>query len=338
MKSHSLSVIILAAGKGTRMKSHRAKVLHEVFFKPMIQHVIDAVALLQPVDTTIVIGHQSDAVKDALKRNNNLTFAIQKNQLGTGHAVLSARNSIDSLNGVVMILCGDTPLIKSETLKKMFDYHLSTNATITLMTTILDDPTNYGRIVCDAANKINEIVEQKDCQPEQLSIQEINGGIYCVDKDFLFSALNRVGTDNSQGEVYLTDIIKIAVSNGQRVERYRASTPIDILGVNCRIELAAAQKELSMRRNNELMNQGVTMYSPESITVCPHSTIGIDSILHPGVTISNNSTIGASCVISQGAIVNNCTIGDNVTIEPYCHLVDMEISEGTAVKCMGNQS
>ena len=338
MKSHSLSVIILAAGKGTRMKSHRAKVLHEVFFAPMVQHVIDAVASLQPVDTTIVIGHQGDTVKDTLKKNNDLTFAIQENQLGTGHAVLSAQDNIKSHDGVVMILCGDTPLLKSETLREMFDYHLSTNATITLMTTVLDNPTNYGRIFCDATGKISEIVEQKDCQPEQLSIQEINGGIYCVDKDFLFSALNKVGTDNSQGEVYLTDIIKIAVSNGRRVEKFRASTPIDILGVNSRIELAAAQKELSMRRNDGLMDQGVTMYNPESITVCPHSTIGIDSILHSGVTISNNSSIGESCVISQGTIVDNCRIGDNVTIEPYCRLVNTEISEGTDVKYTANQS
>jgi bifunctional UDP-N-acetylglucosamine pyrophosphorylase/glucosamine-1-phosphate N-acetyltransferase len=236
-----------------------------------------------------------------------------------------------------MILCGDTPLLKAQTLREMFDHHLSTNATITLMTTVLEDPTNYGRIVCDAADKICEIVEQKDCHHEQLSLQEINGGIYCVNTNFLFDALNRVGTNNSQGEVYLTDIVKIAVTGGQRVERYRASTPIDILGVNSRIELAAAQKELSMRRNIHLMDQGVTMYFPESITICPHSAIGIDSILHPGVTISNNSTIGESCVISQGTIVDNCIIGDNVTIEPYCHLVNTEISKGTDVKYTDNQ-
>ncbi len=338
MKPHSLSVIILAAGKGTRMKSHRAKVLHEVFFAPMVQHVINAVIPLEPINTTIVIGHQGDTVKDALKKNSGLTFGVQENQLGTGHAVLSVKNNISSLDGTVMILCGDTPLLKTKTLKKMFNHHLSTNATITLMTTVLEDPTNYGRIICDASGNINGIVEQKDCHPEQLAIQEINGGIYCVNTNFLFDALNMVGTDNSQGEVYLTDIVKIAVAGGQHVERYRASTPIDILGVNSRIELAAAQKELSMRRNTHLMEQGVTMYNPESITVCPHSVIGIDSILHPGVTISNNSTIGESCIIHQGTIINNCTIGDGVAIKPYCQLVNREISKKTVVKCMDNQS
>ncbi len=326
MTQQSLSVIILAAGKGTRMKSHQAKVLHQLFFAPMVQHVINAVAPLQPENTIIVIGHQGQSVKDALKNIPGLTYTIQENQLGTGHAVLSAEESLSDAEGVVMILCGDTPLIKPETLQEMYKDHLKNNATLTLMTTVLDNPTNYGRIVCDASGMVNEIVEQKDCNPGQLTIKEINGGIYCVNKDFLFSALNTVGTDNSQGEVYLTDIIKIAVSNGHRVEKYMASSPVDILGVNSRIELAAAQKELCLRRNTELMEQGVTMYNPDTITVCPKSTIGMDTILQSGVTISNSSIIGEACLISQGAILDNCTIGDNTTVSPYCYLVDTHVT------------
>ncbi len=332
MNAHPLSIIILAAGKGTRMKSRTAKVLHEVFFAPMVQHVISAIAPLQPADIIIVIGHQGDAVKAALKNNNDITFALQEDQLGTGHAVLAARESISSPKGAVMILCGDTPLIKTETLREMYNNHLRLNATLTLMTTVLDDPANYGRIICDASGNICEIVEQKDCSPEQSAITEINGGIYCVDKEFLFSALDTVGTNNSQGEVYLTDIVKIAVSNGKRIEKYTASSPVDILGVNSRIELAAAEKELSWRRNKALMAEGVTMHNPDAITVCPQSSVGMDSILHSGVTITNNSTIGESCLISQGAIIDNCIIGDKAVIGPYCCLVNANIPPDTCLK------
>ncbi|MFH0780563.1 MAG: NTP transferase domain-containing protein, partial [Pseudomonadota bacterium] len=203
MTSPSLSIIILAAGKGTRMKSAKAKVLHEVFFAPMVQHVVNAVLPLNPTKTVVVVGHQGPAVEKALQ-SSDCQFVVQEHQLGTGHAVLAAERAIKDDNCTIMILCGDTPLITTETLSQMYTAHLRRGTTLTIMTTILDNPTNYGRIISGHAGNVLGIVEQKDASPEQLQIREVNAGIYCVDKTFLFSALLKVDTNNSQKEVYLT--------------------------------------------------------------------------------------------------------------------------------------
>ena len=330
MTSFPLSVIILAAGKGTRMKSDKAKVLHEVFYAPMVHHVIAATIPLEPIQTVIIVGHQKSAVEKALQ-SFPVTCVVQKEQLGTGHAVLVAENSIRAAADTVMILCGDTPLIRAETLQEMYSCHQKRHAALTLMTTVLDNPSNYGRIVSDSNNKIQAIIEQKDATIEQCQIKEINAGIYCVDKTFLFSALKKVGTDNSQGEVYLTDIVKLAVASNLVVEKYRAQLPVDVLGVNSRIELAGAQKELQMRRNRTLMLQGVSMNNPETICVSPESSIGKDTFLEPLVSISGKSRIGHSSRIGQGTIIKSCQIGDNVIIGPYCCLSECTIATGTTL-------
>ena len=335
MNSTPLNVLILAAGKGTRMKSNRAKVLHEVFYAPMVHHVINAVMPMQPACTVVIVGHQKSAVENAL-HGFNVEVAVQEIQLGTGHAVMAAEGAIDKYNGTVMILCGDTPLIRPETLQHMYSRHLEQKSTLTLMTTILDDPTNYGRILCNASGKVEGIVEQKDATAEQLEIREINAGIYCVDKTYLFSALRNVGTDNSQGEMYLTDIVKLAVDEDLAVAKYTTPNPKDVLGVNSRVELSEAQKELQLRRNRELMLQGISMQNPETICVSPDSSIGLDSFLEPGVHISECSRIDHSCRIEQGAILKNCRVGDNVTIGPYSYLVDNTISPGTTVAPYSN--
>jgi len=331
MPSSPLSIVILAAGKGTRMKSGKAKVLHKVFFAPMVQHVIEAVLPLQPIRTVVIVGHQGEKVKEALNKFD-IKFATQQEQLGTGHAVLTAEKAIGDNDGDVMVLCGDTPLIKRETLEDMHNCHIKQKATITLMSTILDNPTNYGRIICDDSGKVHAIVEQKDASNEQLAIQEINAGIYCVKTSFLFSALKNIGTDNSQGEVYFTDIIKLAVTGGHLVEKYTVSPPIDVLGVNSRVELAEAHQELRMRRNRELMLQGVTMLNPETIDISPGSTVGMDSFFEQGVKISEDSHLGQSCKIGQGAILKGCNIGDNVTIGPYSYLVNSTIEAGSTLE------
>jgi bifunctional UDP-N-acetylglucosamine pyrophosphorylase/glucosamine-1-phosphate N-acetyltransferase len=305
MISPPLSVIILAAGKGTRMKSDKAKVLHEVFFVPMVQHVVNAVLPLTLIHTIVVVGHQGEDVRKALQVSP-CEFVIQKQQLGTGHAVLAAESALRETDGTIMILCGDTPLIRTDTLAKIFAAHLDRQATLTLMTTVLADPTNYGRVQIDSDGKVLGIVEQKDASREQLAIKEVNAGIYCVDKTFLFSALKKVGTDNSQKEVYLTDIVKQAVDGGLPVEKFTAPTPTEVLGVNSRVELADAHLELQLRRNRDLMLQGVTMRSPGTITVSPDSSVGRDSLLEAGVSITGRSTIGPSTTIGQGAILHNC--------------------------------
>ncbi len=330
-----LSVIILAAGKGTRMKSEKAKVLHEVFFMPMVHHIIRAVSPLTPQRTVAVVGHQQETVKTALN-DFKIIYVEQKEQLGTGHAVLVTERAIPEDDSTVLILCGDTPLLKSETLVDMCNKHMASGASLTLMTTLLKDPTNYGRILSGDKGEVIGIVEQKDATAEQLKIQEINAGIYCASREFLFGALKKVGTENSQGEVYLTDIVALAIADGLKVERYTTPYPQDVLGVNSRVELAQAHLELQKRRNEELMLEGVTLYSPHTTLISGDSSIGIDSTLGALVQISDNTIIGKSCTIGQGAILKNCRIGDNVTIGPYCCLADITISAETVIPPYAN--
>jgi len=311
-----LTILILAAGKGTRMKSGRAKVLHEVFYVPMIHHVLHAVMPLEPSRTIVIVGHQQEEVRK-VTQTFPVEFVVQENQLGTGHAVLAAERSLTGSEGTVLIICGDTPLIRTETLEEMYHLHLERRAVLTLMTTVLDNPSNYGRILTNAEGCVTGIVEEKDANPGQKAIREINAGIYCVDKSFLFEALHQVGTDNSQGEMYLTDIVSLAVTAGRRVERFVTPEAMDVLGVNSRVELASAHREIQRRRNMELMLQGVSMHSPETITVSSNSTVGRDSLLMAGVHILGNSRVGEGCRIAPGVILSNCIVGDNVQIGPY---------------------
>jgi bifunctional UDP-N-acetylglucosamine pyrophosphorylase / glucosamine-1-phosphate N-acetyltransferase len=319
-----LSVVILAAGKGTRMKSGKAKVLHEVFFSPMVHHVIKSVQPLQSSRIGVIVGHQKEAVTKSLEPFE-VEFIVQREQLGTGHAVLTAEKTIEPGTGTVMILCGDTPLLQSATLQEMYNNHTRSRADLTLMTTRLDNPTNYGRILTETDGSLRGIVEQKDASEEELAINEINAGIYCVERDFLFSALKQVGTDNSQGEVYLTDIVSIAVEQGKSAQKYTTPFSMDVLGVNSRVELSQAHSELQKRRNEELMFSGITLLNPETITVCSMASLGKDCLLKSGVSIVGESSLGENCIVGNGAVIENCIIGDNVEIGPYCVLKDLTI-------------
>lgn len=326
----SLSIIILAAGKGTRMKSNTAKVLHEVFHVPMINHVIGAAQALAPKRIVVIIGHQRETVQETIKPLG-VDCLIQEEQLGTGHAVLIAKQTIPEKQATVMILCGDTPLIRPETLQEMYRSHVNHTAALTVMTTILENPANYGRILSDRNGKVFGIVEEKDADPEQKRIQEINAGIYCVQSDLLFSTLRTIGTDNAQGEMYLTDIVKKTVASGYRVEKFVAPSSLEVLGVNSRIELAEAHRAMQLRHNRELLLQGVSMYSPETIAVSLDSHIGQDSLLMAGVQITGKSHIGRQCRIGQGAILHNCILAENVCIGPYCCLDNCTIAAGTTI-------
>jgi len=320
------SVIILAAGKGTRMKSSKAKVLHEVFYAPMVEHVLKSVNALDVSKTVIVVGHQKETVQDKLK-DFDVSFAEQTIQLGTGHAVLAAEVALNEFSGTVMILCGDTPLIRPSMLSELLQNHVKESAKVTFVTTLLDDPTNYGRIISDSNGNIRAIVEHKDANENELLIKEINAGIYCVDKEYLFSTLKNVGTDNSQGEVYLTDIVKIAVEDGLTVKTYVTSDSIDVLGVNSRLELSQAQTELQIRRNQALMSSGVSMINPETTRISPDSTIDPDTIIEPCVHIIDHTQVGSGSVIEQGVILKNCTVGNNAVIGAHSYLVGQKISD-----------
>ena len=327
-----LYVVILAAGKGTRMKSEKAKVLHEVYYAPMVHHVIKAVAPLNPDKIAVIVGHQRDAVKDSLTVFDNLSFVTQEEQLGTGHAVLSAEQAIPEGEGTVMILNGDSPLLKSETLREMFTQHSENDATATLMTTHLDDPSNYGRIVTDQQGVFTAIVEEKDSTPEEKTITEVNAGIYCVERNFLFEVLKDVGTDNSQGEVYLTDIVSLGISQGKTIDKFVTADSLDVLGVNSRVELAQAHDEMRRRKNSELMMSGVTMQSLHTISVSPDSTVGNDGLVMSGAQLLGTTTTGKNCVIGTGAVLENCTLGDNVKIGHYCVLTNITIPDNTVIE------
>ena len=248
--TQSIIAVILAAGKGTRMKSARAKVLHEVFFRPMIHHVAEAVLKTVITRCAVVVGHQSHKVLNSLAAYPIIPV-VQEEQRGTGHAVLCAEAACGEAEHV-MILCGDTPLIQAATLQAMISAHQQQQATLTLMTTLLDQPFGYGRILSDDQGKIQAIIEEKDASEEQRQIREINAGIYLVDRKFLFHALRQIGTNNSQGEVYLTDIVAIANREGLAVQEFVHLPALDILGVNSRVELAQAHAALQGRHNRGL--------------------------------------------------------------------------------------
>ncbi len=321
---HPTAAVVLAAGKGTRMKSQTAKVLHQVFYQPMVAHVLDRIEELG-LATTVVVGHQRDKVMACLSRRP-LAFVVQEEQLGTGHAVLCARETLPPGTGTVLILCGDVPLIRRQTLAALLAHHHSHSMPLTVLTTRVVDPTNYGRILCDETGNFVAIVEEKDATAEQKHINEINAGIYCVDRTFLFEALGRVTTDNSQGEIYLTDIVFIARSLGHGVERFVCADPDEVLGVNSRFELAEAHRLLQHRRNLQLMAEGVTLLSPESIFVEPSVQVGPDTVLHPNVHLTGRTVVGCNCTVGPGSVLRDCRLADNAIVPPLTFCSGQDLS------------
>jgi bifunctional UDP-N-acetylglucosamine pyrophosphorylase / glucosamine-1-phosphate N-acetyltransferase len=315
---NNITAVILAAGKGTRMKSNTAKVLHEIFFKPMLHHVLNAVQAADIDRTAVIVGHQRNRVIQCL-RNYSFLPVIQEKQLGTGHAVLCAEQACGD-SDTVLILCGDTPLVRTETLNAMIGRHRLRNPALTLMTTRVSDPFGYGRIITDDNGQVTGIIEEKDADDRQRRIREINAGIYLVDRQFLFAALKRVGTGNSQGEMYLTDIVAIANEEGRSVNRFVHDEPIDVLGINSRVELARAHAEMQRRRNTGLMLDGVTMYGPETIYIAQGIRVGRDTIIHPGVRITGNSSIGTDCVLEPGVSLHDCAVADKAVIGAWSSL------------------
>ncbi|MBU0966620.1 MAG: NTP transferase domain-containing protein [Proteobacteria bacterium] len=340
MNEQNVSVVILAAGKGTRMKSAQAKVMHEVFFKPMIHHVLDALTPLHIHQTVVVTGHQAEKVEHACS-GYDVSFVRQLEQLGTGHAVLAAESALLSVaTDVVMILCGDTPLIRPETLQSMLNEHLTGSHKLTVMTTVVDEPTNYGRIILSNSGYVQAIVEEKDASPQQKKINEINAGIYCVEKHFLFTALQGVGTDNKQGEVYLTDIIAIAHSSGLQVQRFFCQQSEETLGVNSRYELSLAHATLQRRFLRKLMDQGVTCVLPETITISGEVEIGRDTIISPNVAISGKTKIGENCRVAPFSCLVDSQLGDNVSIGEFSYLNGITVADNDSIlpqSCMNHK-
>jgi len=330
MEYSSVVGLVLAAGKGTRMKSESPKVLHEAFFSPMIHHVMDALQPLLLGENIVVTGHQRQLVEESL-RGYPISFVQQSQQLGTGHAVLACEDKLRSHTGSVLVLCGDTPLIKAETLRLFLHAHAESASCLTVMTTNVAEPENYGRIVSDEHGNIVKIVEEKDASPAQKKIKEINAGIYCVDVLFLFDALKRVGTDNVQGEIYLTDIVAIATGDGIHVHKFCCTNSEEVLGVNSRRELAQAHAVLQRRYLDVLMESGVTLVQPEAVTIEKTVIIGKDSVIYPNTVLMGDCNIGSGVRIDSFVKIDGCTIGDSVRIGSFAHLQQTSIPSWSTV-------
>jgi len=315
--------VVLAAGQGTRMKSSIHKVLHKVCGKPMVEHVLD---MLQEVGTernVVVVGHGAEAVQSFL--GDRAEYVVQEQQLGTGHAVLQARELLADQDGVTIVVYGDTPLIRSDTVKKLLRTHMEEGAAATLLTARMPNPYGLGRIVRGPEGQFERIVEQKDCTPEENRIDEINAGTYCFDNRKLFLALQQVTNNNAQNEYYLTDVISILKRQGDKVIGFMTDDSDEALGVNDRAQLAEAERCMRRRINEFHMRNGVTILDPEQTYIEAGVKIGRDTVILPGCLIRAGTVIGEDCVIGPYADITASGIGNKVTVRQS---VLMEASVG----------
>ena len=331
-----LSALILAAGKGTRMKSGLVKVMHPLSGRPMVHWPVAAAREAGASRLVLVIGHQAESVREYFDGKGDVDFAVQEKQLGTGHAVGAAVPLLRGTGGRVLILCGDVPLIRPETLRGLLAHHETRRATVTVLTTHLEDPYGYGRVVKREGGRILRIVEEKDASEEERGISEINSGIYCVEETFLFQAVARLSNDNAQGEYYLTDIITDAVDRGELCISFPTTDREEIMGVNDRVQLAAAAALVRKRTNEELMLAGATLIDPAAAYIEPGIPVGPDSVIHPNVHIAGATRIGARCTIEPSVIIRDCTIGDDVIIKAGSVLEGSVLHDHVAVGPMAH--
>jgi bifunctional UDP-N-acetylglucosamine pyrophosphorylase / glucosamine-1-phosphate N-acetyltransferase len=333
-----LDVLILAAGLGTRMRSSIAKVLHKLGERPLVSHVCRTASALNPRQIYVVVGHQADAVKSAVNEelgDGKAQFLTQSEQRGTGHAVMTAREALANTDSTLLILSGDVPLIRAETLGAMIHQHRTHRghgAACTVMTVRLEDPTGYGRIVRDEDNRFLKIVEQKDATAEERQISEINTGIYCFSTRSLFPALEQVQPINAQGEYYLTDVLGILRQTGEDVRTYQHTDAMEVSGINTRVELAEFERILRNRTIRRLMlDSGVTFIDPKRSYISQEAQIGRDTVIYPDTHIEGNTIIGEGCEVRSGTRITNSRIGSGVTIKDHCVIVDSEVSDNCAI-------
>ena len=305
--------IVLAAGQGKRMKSKLYKVLHPVCGKPMVGHVLDAVESVDCERTVVIVGHGAEAVQQFL--GNRAEYALQAEQLGTGHAVKQAKALLDGEEGTTLVICGDTPLVTPETLAQLMELHNRAQASATILTAELNDPTGYGRVIRAEDGSVLKIVEQKDCTTEEQLVKEINTGTYCFDNVKLFAALEQIRNDNAQQEYYLTDVIGIMKAQGDTVQAYCTPDNSEAIGVNDRLVLSEAERFMRERINKRHMLNGVTIIDPANTYIESGVVIGADTIIEPGTSLRGNTSVGGECVIGPNSEIVDSTIGDQVHIK-----------------------
>lgn len=331
----SLEILILAAGLGTRMKSRKAKVLHQLDGRPLIAHVCRTAQSLEPHAIYVVVGHQADKVEDAVLEELSpaqVSFVTQAKQLGTGDAVMAARAAVQPADSTLLILSGDVPLIRAETLHLLLQRHREANNVATILSVRMETPTGYGRIVRDAEGRVLRIAEEKDASDEEKQIREINSGIYCFETSKLFSALARVQPVNQQGEYYLTDVAEILLKDGERVAAWLHNNGREVAGINTRAELAEfenLQRRSTIRRL--MIEGGVTFIDPSHAYISGEAQIGRDSVIHPGVQVEGATTIGENCELRSGTRITNSRIGDNVVIKDHCVIIDSEVAANCTI-------
>jgi bifunctional UDP-N-acetylglucosamine pyrophosphorylase / glucosamine-1-phosphate N-acetyltransferase len=327
MSSH---VLILAAGKGTRMKSSLPKVLHGVAGRPMIEYVLDAAGAVSPASCTVVVGHEAAMVQRALGGREGLRFLLQEPQLGTGHALLQAEPLFRGMRGTLVLLSGDVPLLSVATLRALTARHAESGAAATVVTAIVDDPAGYGRIVREEG-RVTRIVEHRDASPDVRAVREINSGIYAFDLEPLFPALARIGSGNAQGEYYLTDLVALYSGEGRTVSSLVVPDVHEVLGINSRIELAATGRRVWQARNDALMASGVTVEDPATTYVGHAVVVGTDTVLRPGVVLEGTTRIGRGCVLFPGVRIEDSEIGDQVTVYDHSLISGARIAAGVQV-------
>jgi bifunctional UDP-N-acetylglucosamine pyrophosphorylase/glucosamine-1-phosphate N-acetyltransferase len=327
----ALHVVVLAAGKGTRMKSAQPKVLHQIAGRPIIDHVLRTVDQLNAATTVLVIGHGGDEVRVALASRPSLQFAVQSPQLGTGHALLQAEPALSGKSGTVVLLYADVPLLEAGTLRRLIELHSTSRAAATVLTAELADPYGYGRIVRDSAGRIARIVEERDASGDERAIREINSGIYCFDLSPLFDSLHGLAADNAQGEYYLTDLVAVYRKRNLKVETLCLDSADELRGVNTRVDLADLTKVVRARKNREVMLGGVTLEDPATTYIDTDVTIGADTVIGPGVTLEGQTSIGERCRISSGSRLTNVMVGHDVTILDRSIIVDSRVGRGARI-------
>jgi bifunctional UDP-N-acetylglucosamine pyrophosphorylase/glucosamine-1-phosphate N-acetyltransferase len=329
-----LHLVVLAAGKGTRMKSAAPKVLHRVAGVPMIGHVLDTADRLSPASTTVVVGHQADRVREALAHRGGLTFVVQEPQLGTAHALLSAEPALGGRTGTLVLLSGDVPLLTASTLESLVRAHESARAAMTVVTAVVPDPSGYGRIVRDgggSGEQIARIVEDRDATPEERALGEINAGIYAFALDGLFDALRGIAASNAQGEYYLPDLVEVYRRTGRPVATLRAANADEIRGVNSRKELAEVSRVVRTQINDRLMAAGVTLEDPATAYIGPGVRVGADTVIHPGVSLEGETVIGAGCELHSGVRIVDSRVGDGVVVHNHSIVTDSTVGDGAHV-------